>query len=116
MQKPRACRVTLKQLSAERFLNLPRPTRAPPVQGATRPEGASECRARAFVVWFLPSLSETTAGRGVRLADSGSRAQIADGVRGPRADASESIRRAERAAPCLSPHVTHSPAGSLSAW
>src|SRR3989475_13080591 len=33
------------------------------------------------------------------------RAQIADGVRGPRADASESTRRAECAAPCLSLHV-----------
>src|SRR6266404_4411041 len=45
----------------------------------------------------------------------GVRAQIADGVRGPRAARSESIRRAECAAPCLSLQVTSSPAGSLSA-
>src|ERR1700682_3352823 len=44
------------------------------------------------------------------------RAQIAAGVRGPRADASESTRCAVRAAPCLSLHVIHSPAGSISAW
>src|ERR1700682_1480665 len=45
------------------------------------------------------------AGRGARCVDWARRAQIADGVNGPRADASESIRRAECAAPCLSPHV-----------
>src|SRR6267154_860165 len=64
----------------------------------------------------LPLLSETNAGRGARCADSGSRAQIAVGVRGPRADASESTPCAVRAAPCLSLHVIRSPTGSLSAW
>src|SRR6267143_7156580 len=103
MQKPRACRVSLKQLSAERFLNLPRPTRAPPADRATRPGGASECRARAFVP-CVPSLSKPSRGAEGTSAQ-GDRAQIADGVRGPRADASESTRRAECAAPCLSPHV-----------
>src|SRR3984893_8240338 len=40
-----------------------------------------------------------------RTSALGVRAQIADGVRGRRADASESKRRAVCAAPCLSPHV-----------
>src|SRR6267143_4842741 len=52
------------------------------------------------------------AGRGGRCVDAVRRAQIADGVRGPRAAASESTRRAECAAPCLSPHGT-GPAGEL---
>jgi len=43
--------------------------------------------------------------RGVRCVGSVGRAQIADGVNGRRADASESTRRAECAAPCLSLHV-----------
>src|SRR5882672_11414598 len=90
------------------------PSRAAPAQRATRPGGASECRARAFVP-CVPSLSKPSRGaEGTSVL--GDRAQIADGVRGPRADASESTRRAECAAPCLSPHVTHSPPGSLSAW
>ena len=49
---------------------------------------------------------QPNAGRGVRCVDSARRAQIADGVRGRRAAASESTPRAVRAAPCLSPHVT----------
>src|SRR5882672_12421128 len=40
-----------------------------------------------------------------RTSALGVRAQIADGVRGPRADASESKPRAVCAAPCLSLHV-----------
>src|SRR6267378_6758963 len=48
---------------------------------------------------------QTNAGRGARCVDWARRAQIADGVHGPRADASESKRRAECAAPCLSLHV-----------
>src|SRR6202022_1872781 len=70
---------------------------------ATRPGGASECRARAFEL-CVPSLSKPSRGaEGTSVP--GDRAQIADGVRGPRADASESTRRAECAAPCLSLHV-----------
>src|SRR5467141_4906321 len=115
MQKNRALAARIANSSRRSgFLNLPRPTRAPPALRATRPGGAIECRARAFVL-CVPSLSKPSRGaEGTSVL--GDRAQIADGVRGPRADASESTRRAECAAPCLSPHVTHSPAGSLSAW
>src|ERR1700730_7969121 len=75
----------------------------PPAARATRPGGASECRARAFEL-CLPSLSKPSRGaEGTSVL--GDRAQIADGVRGPRADASESTRRAVCAAPCLSLHV-----------
>src|SRR6266478_6138678 len=78
---------------------------------------ASVAREHLWLVFRVPSLTQSiNAGRGVRWVDSVSRAQIADGVRGPRADASESTRRAECAAPCLSLHVIDSPAGSLSAW
>src|SRR5882762_8422754 len=80
MQKPRACRVTLKQLSAERFLNLPRPTRAPPAPRATRPGGASECRARAFVV-CVSSLTQRNH-RGARCAPCRLRKPRADSRRG----------------------------------
>src|SRR5882724_422961 len=60
---------------------------------------------------------QTNAGRGARCVDWARRAQIADGVRGPRADASESTRCALCAAPCLSTHVTVGPpVSSLSAW
>src|SRR6266403_855497 len=68
------------------------------------PERASDT-ARASACALCPLTRSINAGRGVRCADSVKRAQIADGVRGPRADASESIRRAVRAAPCLSLHV-----------
>ena len=52
MQKKTARRARESQTAPRRsgFLNLPRPTRAPPAARATRPEGASECRARAFVL------------------------------------------------------------------
>src|SRR6266404_9263382 len=60
---------------------------------------------------------QTNAGRGARCVDWARRAQIAAGVRGPRADASESTRRAVCAPPCLSTHVTVGPpVSSLSAW
>src|SRR5712664_4969915 len=61
-------------------------------------------RGNSFQNGFL--MRHISAGRGVRCVDSASRAQIADGVRGRRADASESTRRAVCAAPCLSPHVS----------
>src|SRR6267143_3559251 len=58
---------------------------------------------------FACPVSQLRSTRGAeRTSALGVRAQIADGVRGPRADASESKCRAVRAAPCLSPHVTHS--------
>src|SRR6266403_1292504 len=60
-------------------------------------------RARASAL-CVPSLSKPTRSA-ERSSALGVRAQIADGVRGPRADASESTRRAECAAPCLSLHV-----------
>src|SRR6266478_1879318 len=92
------------------FLNLPRPTRAPPALRATRPEGAIECRARAFVL-CVPSLSKPSRGaEGTSVL--GDRAQIAVGVRGPRADASESKRRAETRRP-VSLASRHTLAGGL---
>src|SRR6266404_9535358 len=66
---------------------------------------ASVARERLWSVSVASLTQPINAGRGVRCVDSVRRAQIADGVRGPRADASESIRRAVRAAPCLSLHV-----------
>src|ERR1700730_7671745 len=76
--------------------------RDPPIRAG--PDGASN-KARASVCPLCPVTDRTNAGRGARCVDAVRRAQIADGVNGPRADASESIRRAECAAPCLSPHV-----------
>src|SRR6266436_7731870 len=66
---------------------------------------ANAARERLWSVSVAPLTQSINAGRGERCADSVRRAQIADGVRGPRADASESTRRAECAAPCLSLHV-----------
>src|SRR6267142_556473 len=77
---------------------------------------ASVARERLWPVFVLPLTQPINAGRGGRRVDSVNRARIAVGVRGPRADASESTRRAECAAECPSLHVIHSPAGSLSAW
>src|SRR3984893_15896790 len=68
------------------------------------PGGASECRASAFVI-CVPSLSRSMLRGAEGTSVLGDRAQIADEVRGPRADASESTRRAVCAAPCLSLHV-----------
>src|ERR1700738_4085933 len=76
--------------------------RDPPLRA--EPRGASN-KARASVCPLCPVTDRTNAGRGARCVDAVRRAQIADGVNGPRADASESIRRAECAAPCLSLHV-----------
>src|SRR5712664_298223 len=63
-----------------------------------------------------PSFATPTSTRGAeRTGAMGVRAQIAAGVRGPRAAASESTPRAVRAAPCLSLHVTCLAGGLLSA-
>src|SRR6266404_2829086 len=77
-------------------------------------ENAGEPGARERFATPRPHRSRSTRGA-ERTGALGVRARIADGVRGPRADASESTPCAVRAASCLSPHVTHSPAGSLSA-
>src|SRR5882724_6543770 len=116
-KKPRAGRASCKHHPAERFFELasphPRPAGCP--RDTTR--GCERMSRETLAALSAPPLTQSiNAGRGVRCADSGSRAQIAVGVRGPRADASESTRCAVRAAPCLSLHVIDSPAGSLSAW
>src|SRR5882762_4975932 len=117
-KKPRACRVTHKQLPMERFFELasPHPRAAGSARDTTWWRERVSRESICGPCLFLPLTQSINAGRGVRCVDSGIRAQIADGVHGPRADASESTRRAECAAPCLSLHVTPSPAGSLSAW
>ena len=73
------------------------------IDGAAGWAGVSE---RVAAGPACPSPQSINAERGVRCVDSVGRAQIADGVRGRRAAASESTRRAECAAPCLSLHVT----------
>src|SRR6267143_6477664 len=98
--------VTRKHLPTERFFELASPH--PRAAGSPR-DSIRRCdrvsRESVCGHVFPPLTQSVNAGRGVRSVDSGDRAQIADGVRGPRADASESTRRAVCAAPCLSLHV-----------
>src|SRR6267378_4338875 len=99
--------VTRKQLPAERFFELasPHPRAAGSPRDTTWGRDRVSRESVCGRVFFLALTQPINAGRGVRSVDSGDRAQIADGVRGPRADASESTRRAVCAAPCLSLHV-----------